>query len=497
MLQDIETEPEDGTKKSAQPQKELKKAQTSLNTSSEKHQCEIEAIEAKNNEIYEKDTEIQRQKKQISELQQEIEENKNTHYAQLKAKDDEINAKDADINRLRKQISDLQEQNQELDTQLKAKDGEINAKDADIQRLEKQISDLQEQSQHLYTQLKTKDDEISAKDADIQRQISDLQKQNQDLLKAKDDEINTKDADILRQEQQISDLQLRVDESQDLYSITQVQLSYSNKESWEISRDEIQQLAKREIGRGAWGVVYSGTFHGEQVAIKQAYTALLHGTTIDMLKREVMIMAHVQHPNLVRFIGAVLDKRVFGGIDTPIIVSELMDMNLRSAYNKVDLSSNLISIFCDVAYALHYLHQHRPSIIHRDVSAPNVLLKTLRNGGYQAKVSDFGSANLAKRAQTAGAGAIIYCAPEMFPKEDITAPPDPQTTKVDVYSYGILMMEVIEKEMPTPETRHTMLLRVSKQWELMYDLIVHCTKALPSDRPSMSDLLNKLNKLPH
>ena len=54
--------------------------------------------------------------------------------------------------------------------------------------------------------------------------------------------------------------------------------------------------------------------------------------------------------------------------------------DLRSAYKEQNLSSSLISIFRDVAYALHYLHQHRQPIIHRDVSAPNVLLKTLQNG---------------------------------------------------------------------------------------------------------------------
>ena len=268
-------------------------------------------------------------------------------------------------------------------------------------------------------------------------------------------------------------------------------------ESWNIPRAEMQKISKRVIGHGAWGEVYSGTFQGERVAIKIAHRDLLHATTIDMLKREVMIMANIQHPNLVRFVGAVFDDAVEKGRDMPIIVSELMDMNLRSAYTKVNLSPSLISIFCDVAYALHYLHQHSQPIIHRDVSAPNVLLKSLPSGGYQAKVSDFGSANLVKQATTAGAGAIVYCAPEMFPNEDISDPPQPQTTKVDVFSYGIVMLEVIVKEMPTPSTRYTMLQQLKGKWTLMYELIVQCTKPLPCDRPAMADILNKLNRIPH
>ncbi len=288
-----------------------------------------------------------------------------------------------------------------------------------------------------------------------------------------------------------------VDATQGKERFMDIQSLPGNSHSWNVPRALVEGIAKCDIGRGAWGVVYSGTFQGQCVAIKYAHKEILHGTTIDMLKREVMIMAEIQHPNLVRFIAAVFDDAVDRGTDMPIIVSELMEMNLREAYRKVDLSSNLISIFCDVAYALHYLHQHRQPIVHRDISAPNVLLKTLRNGAYQAKVSDFGSANLVKQARTAAAGSIVYCAPEMFPSEDITVPQKPQTTKVDVFSYGILMLEVIVKEMPAPETRYTMLQQVGRQWVMMHDLIVQCTKPSPSDRPAMADILNKLNRLPH
>ncbi len=198
-------------------------------------------------------------------------------------------------------------------------------------------------------------------------------------------------------------------------------------ESWNISRAGVNRIPKEKIRSGAWGKVYSGNFRGEPVAIKQAHRWILHLTTINMLKREIAIMAHIQHPNLVRFIAAVVDDAVERGVDTPIIISELLDMNLREAYSRVCLGRNNIPIFRDVAYALHYLHQHREPIIHCDVSAPNVLLESLPNGIYRA---DFGSANLAKQSVTAGAGAIVYCAPEMFPQNDCRAPPPPQTTKV-------------------------------------------------------------------
>ena len=192
----------------------------------------------------------------------------------------------------------------------------------------------------------------------------------------------------------------------------------------------------------------------------------------------------------------MFDDAVERGTDMPIIVFELMDMDLREAYMNIDLSGSLISIFCDVAYALHYLHQRRQTIIHRDLSAPNVLIKILQSGAYHAKVSDFGSANHLEQALTAAPGAIAYTAPEMFPTQGImdAQRTKPQTVKVDVYSYGILMLEVLAKEIPTADTCYTMLQRVSHKWN---ELIVHCTKPLPSDRPTMADILNRLYQLPH
>ena len=332
--------------------------------------------------------------------------------------------------------------------------------------------------------------------AELNKQIEDLKKAEQIKSRSKETirEIKTlldsssmldHESEIEKKSKQLADLQ---------EELLEIHLSIASSN---LSRTELK--FEQRIGNGAWGEVWSGTIRGsgDLVAIKIVHRHLLCPTTMDMLKREVKIMASIQHPNLVEFKGAMINDVVEGGIDLPIIVSELMDMNLRDAYNKVNLSPFLVSIFCDVANAIHYLHQHSQPIIHRDVSAPNVLLKSLQSGGYQAKVSDFGSANLVKQSKTPGTGAIAYSAPEMFPQEGIAAPPPPQTTKVDVFSYGVLMMEVIVKEMPTVENRHTMLERVGSTWEQMYELISLCTKIQPFERPTMAEILNKLEKIPH
>ena len=199
-------------------------------------------------------------------------------------------------------------------------------------------------------------------------------------------------------------------------------------------------------------------------------------------------MAQTRHPNLVLFIAAVYEHG-----SAPMIITELLSINLRKAYEKKLLGSSRLSIFHDVACALNYLHQHREPIIHRDVSAPNVLLEALAGGKWKAKVSDFGSANVARLSKTLGEGAIIYAAPETIPQPyNLEAPPLPQTTKIDVYSYGILLCEVITNTFPDPAEYRTMVQQVRSSWPLMYDIVTSCTKYHPDERPTMTLILDRI-----
>ena len=154
------------------------------------------------------------------------------------------------------------------------------------------------------------------------------------------------------------------------------------------------------------------------------------------------------HPNLVRFITAVLDEAAEQLRASPVIITELLDTNLRITYQEGRLQeAHCTPTLCDVAFALHYVHDHLPPIIHRDVSTPNVLLQAL-NRGWLTKVSDFGSANLTKLAHMAGEGAIVYTAPEASPHKDEDTEPPAMTTKMDVFSYSVLMCEVLSREPP-------------------------------------------------
>ena len=341
---------------------------------------------------------------------------------------------------------------------------------------------------------------------DLQQQIDFQKRENQRFehkLAEKEQQIQQleyqkRQFEIEREQlwQQNQNLQQRLDAAPEssVSRFTQVQIPRQDQDSWNVQRREV--VLQKKLGQGAWGSVCRGVFSGQQVAVKCAHEEILHETTIDQLKREIRIMAHVQHPCLVRLIAAVVDESVERRTESPLLVLELMDTDLRSAYKKkvVDLRREILApIFQDVAYALHYLHEHQEPIIHRDVSAPNVLLQQIHPGVWRAKLSDFGSANLAKHCKTPGPGAIIYSAPETFPN---IKPAPKQTTKIDVYSYGYLLAESIAKEMPSPEKRDAILLRISREWAPMHDIITACTEDKPERRLTMTQVLEKLHSLP-
>ena len=261
---------------------------------------------------------------------------------------------------------------------------------------------------------------------------------------------------------------------------------------WKVSPDKVETGIK--IGFGGWGTVFKGKI---QVAIKELHPAILSPQFITKIKREMKLLAEVHHPNLVQFIGSVFDEEAERDRKPPLIITELLDMNLRQAYEQKELQpGNRLSIFIDVARALDYLHQRYEPIIHRDVSAPNVLLQRIPNNRWKGKVSDLGSANFLQNAQTKGEGAILYSPPEVIPRaynpsrKRIT-----QTVKIDVYSYGVLLCEVITSHLPTEEDYGDMIEQVETEQPRMYELIIHCTKEDPTNRPIMAEVLVELEKM--
>ena len=259
-------------------------------------------------------------------------------------------------------------------------------------------------------------------------------------------------------------------------------------DSWKISRDQLKQ--GQIIGGGGWGAVTEGQL---RVAVKQFYPTILSPQNVARMKREMEMLARIRHPNLVQFVGVVFEEKDNYFEHPPYIVTELLDISLRAAYEQKQIpQGNLCSIFQDVARALDYLHQRHEPIIHRDVSSANVLLKRLPTRKWMAKVSDLGSANLAREAFTKNEGAVIYCAPEAFTDDRDTRSLEKLSPKADVYSYGVMLCEVATSTLPEKGVFDSLLDRVKREWPSLHEMIIICIAQKPENRPSMKQVLSAL-----
>ena len=299
-------------------------------------------------------------------------------------------------------------------------------------------------------------------------------------LTAKNQEIKTR-AELVEQQLQDTIHQKR-DIERELEGKTK-ELAAHSTEVWRIPPRNVSTV--RRIGTGGWGAVLEGQI---KVAVKELHQEIASPHNIKKVQREMKLLAEVRHPNLVQFVGAVLDQPL------PLIITELLDINLRQAYQENRLRpGDRLMIFIDIGRALDYLHQRYEPIIHRDVSAPNVLLQQMPNNQWKGKVSDLGSANFLQDAQTKGEGCILYSPPEMIPRAfNPRRQRIPQTTKIDVYSYGVLLCEVITSRFPSEENYFEMLESVHRSCIKAHTLIKHCTQERPDDRPTMAAVLAKL-----
>ena len=250
--------------------------------------------------------------------------------------------------------------------------------------------------------------------------------------------------------------------------------------SWEVKEDELEVTEER-LGVGGWAEVKVAKL---KVAAKCLHEQLIYDYHRRLFRREMDVAARVSHPNLLRFLGARLE----GGM---AILTEFMPTSLRALVNgrpRQHLSlEHIISIAIDVACALNYLHHMTPDpIIHRDLSSANVLLQPTPNGGWLAKVSDYGTANFQSRLQTENPGSPVYTAPE-------SRDPALQTPKMDIYSFGVLLVEMCTCEFPAPERRAELIQCI--RYPQLVDLITQCLNEDPDGRPTAALLVDLLQAM--
>ena len=264
------------------------------------------------------------------------------------------------------------------------------------------------------------------------------------------------------------------------------------QESWKVSHKDVE-ITQEELGRGGWGVIQVGLFREQRVAVKQLYKVIMSEDNLTLMHREINTMSKLRHPNLLLFIGAVLDHPS----GNPLIITEIMDASLRSVYEKNQLTSEMmkLTILRDIAAGLNYLHCLDDPIIHRDVSSANVLLESKGPDRWKAKLSDFGSANIARNAITTAPGAAVYSPPECVAATvAIKVSKKQQTTKIDVFSFGVLLCEVMTCRFPNLDRFHGMLHNVATNSPPLAQLIRTCIEEEAENRPTIRTVIQQLDE---
>ncbi|PHT99233.1 Cysteine-rich receptor-like protein kinase 2 [Capsicum chinense] len=286
---------------------------------------------------------------------------------------------------------------------------------------------------------------------------------------------------------------------------------YSTLEKATGSFDEANKL-----GQGGFGTVYKGVLaDGREIAVKRLFFNNRHRAAD--FYNEVNIISSVEHKNLVRLLGCSCS-----GPESLLVYEFLPNQSLDRFIFHLAKGKDLkwekrFKIIIGTAEGLVYLHENtKTRIIHRDIKASNILL----DSKLRAKIADFGLARSFQEDKshisTAIAGTLGYMAPEYLAHGQLTE-------KVDVYSFGVLLLEIVTgRENRSKDNEDTDSL-VSIVWdhfqrgilEELFDpnLMLHdyhitvrneaarvlhvgllCTQEIRTLRPSMSKVLQMLIK---
>uniref|UniRef100_A0A4W5MLX9 Mitogen-activated protein kinase kinase kinase 7 n=1 Tax=Hucho hucho TaxID=62062 RepID=A0A4W5MLX9_9TELE len=258
----------------------------------------------------------------------------------------------------------------------------------------------------------------------------------------------------------------------------------------EIEYEDIE--VEEVVGRGTFGVVFKAKWKGKDVAIKTIESESERKAFVVELRQ----LSRVNHPNIVK---------LYGSCHNPVcLVMEYAEGG--SLYNVLHgaeplpqySASHAMSWCLQCAQGVSYLHGMKPkALIHRDLKPPNLLLV---QGGTVLKICDFGTACDIQTHMTNNKGSAAWMAPEVFEGSNYSE-------KCDVFSWGIILWEVITRRKPFDEIggsafcimwavhRGTRPPLIKDLPEPIEGLMTHCWDKDPAQRPSMEEVRNTMASL--
>ncbi|RID65730.1 hypothetical protein BRARA_D00908 [Brassica rapa] len=220
----------------------------------------------------------------------------------------------------------------------------------------------------------------------------------------------------------------------------------SNQRSW-FSYDELAQVTngfsqKNLLGEGGFGCVYKGVLSdGREIAVKQLKIGGSQGER--EFKAEVEIISRVHHRHLVTLVGYCISEQ-HRLLVYDYVPNNTLHFHLHAPGRPVMTWETRVKVAAGAARGIAYLHEDcHPRIIHRDIKSSNILL----DNSFEALVADFGLAKIAQEldlnthVSTRVMGTFGYMAPEYATSGKLSE-------KADVYSYGVILLELITGRKP-------------------------------------------------
>ncbi|XP_022760862.1 uncharacterized protein LOC111307075 [Durio zibethinus] len=265
---------------------------------------------------------------------------------------------------------------------------------------------------------------------------------------------------------------------------------------------DVEEL--QELGSGTFGTVYHAKWRGTDVAIKRIKESCFSGRSSEKERltnefwREAHILSKLHHPNVVAFYGVVTD----GPGGTMATVTEYMvNGSLRNALLKRDRALDRrrkLVIALDAAFGMEYLHLK--NIVHFDLKCDNLLINLRDPQRPICKVGDFGLSRIKRNTLVSGGvrGTLPWMAPELLNGSSIRV-----SEKVDVFSFGIALWEILTGEEPYASmhcgaiiggiVNNTLRPPIPERCDLEWrKLMEECWSFDPTARPSFTEITNRL-----
>ena len=264
-------------------------------------------------------------------------------------------------------------------------------------------------------------------------------------------------------------------------------------------------------GFGSYGSVYRIQLNGICCIAKRIYDILLgqrgqEGVNLEDKRalyvkfyHECVLMSRIRHPNIVQFMGVHYGPQRDYGRELTLVMERLY-MNLKDClkqYKNIEMWLK-VSILLDVSQGLLYLHSR--GVVHRDLTAPNILLTT----SFHAKIADLGVSRiidvhpLAASKHSMIPGALGYMPPEALTEIPIYG------SALDIFSFGVLILFVLLQEYPqfydsyvTPEGLARKESHIQKRWKWInmlqsddpfFQVICDCLQDVAAQRPTTNNL---------